>query len=76
MIEIVYFVDHGKPRGHEVSKSTNNVMGLHIFRADVVVVHQKDAGVVLPLHLPLLMQRDKVSGIGSQDGVSVLCSIA
>lgn len=75
LIQIVYDVRERQLRSDKVVQGTHDITWLHIFGFDVVVVYKEDAGVLLSLGLPLLMQCDKVSRIGSQEHISTLRGI-
>jgi hypothetical protein len=61
LIQIVYGVRERQLRSGKVVQGTHDITWLHICGFDVVVVYKEDAGVLLSLGLPLLMQCDKCS---------------
>ena len=72
LIQIVSGVRERQLRSDKVVQGTHDITWLHIFGFDVVVVYKEDAGVLLSLGLPLLMQCDKVSRVGGQEDIPTL----
>lgn len=72
LVQIVHGVRERQPRSDKAFQGTNDIAWFHIFCLDIVVVNEEDAGQLLSLGLPLLMQCNKVSRVGGQESIPTL----